>query len=183
VAVAVPLWLEYIGALPDYYGINNATKYVNPAPGNAMDTYVAAGIAIQSNWLGPQDTRLNSNPDSGLGIANVSDNQMNTDLGMPVSNNHGFGLGMAGQDQTNPTVAVEAMRRRIQLVTDICLENGCSSTDLFIAAALAQNSGFTKLNMRDLVNGVYGKRLDPSTNGGITIPWFAYTLSVKTICQ
>lgn len=47
----------------------------------------------------------------------------------------------------------------------------CSSTDIFIAAALAQNSGFDEKNMRDLIYG--GDRLDfnPSNPEKALLPW------------
>jgi hypothetical protein len=101
---------------------------------------VAAGIAVQSQWYSPLDTRMlaPNGSNSGLGIAQVSDPQM-------------VEYGLAGLDQTNPAIAVKAMQARIGLVQDACI--GCSVRDKLIVAALTQNgSGFIVDSMRDVMD-------------------------------
>jgi hypothetical protein len=52
-------------------------------------------------------------------------------------------------DPTNNEDAVILMKRRIQLVTDECKGNKCTDTDIYIAAALAQNGpGFSHIRMQ-----------------------------------
>ena len=54
-------------------------------------------------------------------------------------------------NQSERTWAVEYMRRRIKLVTDNC--KGCKPTDIYIAAALAQNGpGFNYVAMSEMSN-------------------------------
>jgi len=90
----------------------------------------------------------------GLGLASVSDAQMKAGYGQKVvdisGNVRGYGLGLAGFNQLDPVIASRAMARRIEQVLDVC--QGCSATDLFIAAALASNSGFYKDSMKSLLN-------------------------------
>jgi len=177
--------------------VDEAEKYVSHTS-NPMDTYTAAGIAIQcAGW----DRRT---ADSGKGAAQISDNQVETPYGVLVGDNRGHGLrcyikiGGNGcpeclteqelnkkdperklyvlegpHDQRDPKWAAIYMRRRIQLVTNRCID--CSSTDIFIAAGLAQNGpGFNLDQMKDLVNTVHGPRLVPKTPNGATIPWRQY---------
>ena len=81
----------------------------------------------------------------------------------------GYGYGLEGLNQENPDVAIEAMRRRIELVTaeDIC--KNCSLTDIFIAAGIAQNSDLLPSGMVELIPKPL--RLNPVTPNGITIKW------------
>src|SRR5258708_30509566 len=73
------------------------------------------------------------------------------------ANTGGYGLGLRSRgnnqpDQVDPAVAAGAMRIRIELVLEKCVN--CSPTDKFIAAALAENGpGFTSDNMRTLRKG------------------------------
>lgn len=62
------------------------------------------------------------------------------------------------------------MRREIKLVTDVCVSGGCTPTDIYIAAALAQNGpGFNLRNIKDLTSP---KAL--LKNGDVIINWVAY---------
>jgi len=89
---------------------------------------------------------------------------MNTDYGKPVWDSEihtlehfrGYGLGMAGENQAKGKVSVEAMMTRIKIVMEGCDEK-CTSTDLFLVAALAENGpGFNLDNMKTL-QGKYGR--------------------------
>jgi hypothetical protein len=159
--------------------VDEAEKYVYHTS-DPIDTYTAAGIAIQcAGWDNPFD------PNSGVGIAQVSINQAETEREKEIEGgDHGYGLRLCLDgvledvlDPNNNKDAVVLMKRRIQQVTNRCLN--CSSTDIFIAAGLAQNGpGFNWENMKDLVNGVYGKRIPPKIpyeiTNEITIPWRKY---------
>jgi hypothetical protein len=64
-------------------------------------------------------------------------------------------FGLAGQDQEDPEVAVQAMAQRINNVLEALSKNfrgkKCNAQDMLIAAALAQNgSGFTAKDIRDI---------------------------------
>jgi RHS repeat-associated protein len=127
--------------------VDEAQKHVYRTS-DPLDTYVAAGIAIQCAGT---DT-------GGVGIAQVSKQQAQTEWGEPVTDilgSHGYGLRLRcpnGQlekalDPNNAREAVVLMKRRIQIVLDECKQ--CTATDRYIAAALAQNGpGFTPINMR-----------------------------------
>jgi hypothetical protein len=134
-----------MGWMPDLNRIAIATTMQVLNPQNS-DIEVAAGIAVQSQWLGPQDFRGfpgTSSSSSGFGWAQVSDNQMAE-------------YGLAGQDQWDPDAAYAAMKKRINLVQDAC--KGCSARNKLIAAALAQNgSGFTSSNMVAALTNYMGK--------------------------
>jgi len=145
-----------------------------------LDSHVAAGIAIQcAGW----DEFWN--PNSGVGIAQITKNETETEWGQPIykldwrgnkvpdidpvtgeqktdrNNNllwqiRSYGLRCPDSElekalnPNNTKDAVILMKRRIQLVTNEC--KGCTSTDIYIAAGLAQNGpGFVYKDMR---NGV-----------------------------
>ena len=167
------------GKLAVKWRVDEAEKYVSPTS-DPIDTYTAAGIAIQ---CAGSDNPFN--PNSGVGPAQISQNQAETESGEPIYEYNiwgkqqyekedgnikldkngnpipiirGYGLRLRcldGElekvlDPNNSKNAAILMKRRIQLVTDEC--NGCTSTDIYIAAGLAQNGpGFTHKNMR---NGV-----------------------------
>jgi RHS repeat-associated protein len=79
-------------------------------------------------------------------------------------------------DPENTTWAVTYMKRRIKLVIDKCDEK-CTSTDIYIAAALAQNGpGFTLLNMKDLMP--ISKRINVN---GLTLNWYDYFDRAKAV--
>lgn len=155
--------------------VDEAEKYVYHTS-DPMDTYTAAGIAIQcAGWDNP------FNPNSGVGIAQVSKNQAETEWGKPVfdknGNIRGYGLRWGcpngeleeALDPNNNKDAVILMKRRIQLVTNEC--TNCTATDIYIAAGLAQNGpGFTHINMRKM------PKLTPDQREsfGIVMDWIGY---------
>ncbi len=156
--------------------VDEAEKYVKQTS-EYLDTYTAAGVAIQcAGWDNPFD------PNSGVGISQVSRNQASTKWGRPiyeyievasgrvggrslkfkvyVNKNgklipviRGYGLKLDCDqeplDPNDPDDAVILMKRRIQLVTDECKK--CTDTDIYIAAALAQNGpGFSHVGMKEI---------------------------------
>lgn len=154
-----------------------------------INTYTAGGIGVQCagtnfNWPGGY---------SGEGLGQISDKQVQTGYGEKVidwlDNVRGCGLTKAGEevhDQNIPVWAVHYMRRRIQQVVDAC--DKCTSTDKFIAAALAQNGpGFTHYELTQTVlvknpadpNNLFryltpDKKIDSSRSDGVTVNWAKY---------
>lgn len=99
--------------------------------------------------------------------------------GQPIPIIRGYGLRLPCPDteeleepldQNVYQNAVILMRREIKLVTDVCVSGGCTPTDIYIAAALAQNGpGFNLRNIKDLTGP---KAL--LKNGDVIINWVAY---------
>jgi RHS repeat-associated protein len=200
-----------------YYGAKNyVEKYVDLPKWDWLNTYTAAGIALQCagrSLDGPW-----SDPDySGFGPGQITKIQIETEYGVMIPDpddpdnnqrNRGFGLlcyvvlkankelgkyiscavcktrdemdSIYGpgnyfletpHDRNNIKWAVEYMRRRIKIVTDACVAAGCSSTDIYIAAALAQNgSGLTKFNLDNWLT-VKKNRINSDS---LTLNWFKY---------
>jgi RHS repeat-associated protein len=177
--------------------VNEAEKYVRRTA-DKMDTYAAAGIAIQcAGW----DRIWDYN--SGVGIAQVSQNQVEKGYGEPlyvyeVEGNEfgglevvqaekngkleirGYGLRKCGLhniletplDPNDPADAVILMKRRIQLVTNACV--GCTDTDRYIAAALAQNGpGFTHVRMRK-IGKTTSESMKKYNNPDVSREWFGF---------
>lgn len=132
--------------------VDIAEKYVSRTS-DYMDTYVAAGIAVQcAGW------NEKWNDYSGLGIAQITRKQAETESGKKITDIwerfRGYGLCPAEElnkplDPMNTKDAVILMKREIQLVTNEC--KGCKNTDIYIAAGLAQNGpGFSYKEMQFL---------------------------------
>src|SRR5574341_1150759 len=141
-----------LGACPDYTGIEKAISLMVQVDRGGDDILVAAGIAVQSEW--PDLVNLNKKY-SGFGPAQLSRAQLDTSYGKPVPGSEQYGLGLKGEDPTNPSTAVTGMSRRIYQVVNAC--NFCSAEDKLIMAALAQNNGFTLASMRDIKSFYYNK--------------------------
>ena len=133
-----------LGFVPDYKGINIAEQHV--ANNNAI---VGAGIAVQSEYYGPWDTRAGApnGEHSGLGYAQATDTEMQA---LAQEN-----PALQGMDQEDPAVAVQVMATRIEMAVNAC--NRCvDDTDRFIVAALAQNGsgfGIDSIKFLPVVNG------------------------------
>ncbi|MBI3160260.1 MAG: hypothetical protein HYZ26_11745 [Chloroflexi bacterium] len=117
----VDIWL---GNAPDCDGIEIAKEHVVNKNGTAL---VAAGIAVQSQWLQSEETErkhheINPNSSSGYGIAQASYSE--TD------------------DPFDPQNAIEVMETRIENALQPCTGGVivCTATDMIIIAALAQNN-------------------------------------------
>ncbi len=150
----------------------------------------AAAIAVQCYG---QALDIFAGPYDGEGIAQISKKQVEKEYGEKVMDWLGYvrgcGLRYEGEDvhdHTDPVWAVEYMRRRIQQVLEVC--DKCTSTDKFIAAALAQNgSGFTHYeltqtvlnkapeNPEDLYRYITSdKKIDFGRSDGVTVNWAKY---------
>jgi hypothetical protein len=119
---------------------------------------VAAGIAVQSQWGGfPQDWVevhgipgiLDPDTNASLGIASLTAGEMQE----------------YGGNALNPADAVQALTQKIQKSVAAC--TGCSATDQFIVAGMAQN-GFTPGQVGDILGNPDYRRPDGS------IKWSAY---------
>jgi len=113
-------------------------------------------------------------------MGQITNGEMSTAYGTKVDcEDCGYGLGMPGLNQNLPGVATFAMRTKLELTTGMCskLAYECSATDVFIASSLTQaGPAFTKDDMRDLINGVYGQPnlVDPTNPNGATLAWDEY---------
>jgi RHS repeat-associated protein len=144
------------GAGPDSRGLRIVQQHrglIESAAG-AQPIIVAAGIAVQSQWGGfPQDwVEVN-------GIPGILPPDTNASLGiasMTASEMQGY-----GGNALNPADAVQALSQKIQKSVAAC--TGCSATDQFIVAGMAQN-GFTPKDV--------GNALAFMSNG--TIAWSDY---------
>jgi RHS repeat-associated protein len=186
---------------------NYVDKYVNLAKTDWMNTYTAAGVAVQC-WAQSYDIkqRFEKNNYSGLGPAKITNMEIYTPYGVAVDGADSYGLlcyivykrlslfkyapctvceskkymnDMYGSgnykqeeyhDQTEMKWAVEYMRRRIKLSVDACIKKGCTDTDIYIAASMAQmGTSFTKLNVEEIEELPIERRTD-----GVNINWNAY---------
>ncbi len=107
---------------------------------------------------------------TGIGIAKVTDMQMETPTNVRIpcpspdeKKTCGVGLGLrttvhcnifcpASQDQDTDSVATTAMQTRISLRTEKCLNNGCTATDEFLVAALAENESMNPQEVETAIN-------------------------------
>jgi len=166
------------GGQPRIYGLTLAAQYVNRSGSYYLNTYTAAGIGVQNPKQARtgvasipfQVSNLLNGGNTGEGIAKVTDNQMNTQLGKITTNNgHTVtGLGMLGQDQYDGYIAAQAMAVRIHLRTGECENSGCKATDTFLAAALAENESINPKELRLALQSY------PSTEGPVTMDWAQY---------
>jgi len=170
---------------PKYNDYTRKAQEYGDKSSGYMSTYVIAAIGVQNphitRWYLPKGIGKYFSH-THLGVAKVSDTEMDTDYGVKIFDKkksfRGYGLGMIGQDQTDPKVAVEAMTRRIQIVTSAC-DARCTSTDIFLVSALAQNGpGFNLDNMNILM---HGKDYIPRPTGGTcSLDWGTYIISADT---
>jgi hypothetical protein len=186
---------------PDYRGLCIVQKLMKPDPNDDINTYVAAGVAIESQLYNPgTDTRdsynnwINKlfNPfdpyHTGLGICNISDKQMQTPFGEPIDepgkDNHQLGLGLGDVDQELPRVAVRAMKRRILAVINNqdpkfkCTK--CSVTDEFILAAHAEASNFYIKDILVLQSKPF-RRTSPGGPNDVQFDWMKFFQSNHSV--
>ena len=180
--LAVEMALVPLGVIPALTGMCIVEKIMHPKAGDYLNTYTAAGVAIESNFYDPWvDTRgglyWRFEPfdyyHSGLGICNISDAQMDTAFGEKIiengePNGH-YGLGLRYFDQEYPQTAVVAMKMRLLLVIEPCTD--CSVTDIFIASALARGSNLFPSDIKILKTEY---RIKPSSPNGMTFNWALY---------
>ncbi|MCC6300704.1 MAG: hypothetical protein IT314_15550 [Anaerolineales bacterium] len=80
-------------------------------------------------------------------------------------------------NQTDVDLGIIYMKRKIEAVINSC-RAGCTATDLFIAAALGQGSGFTPQNMSEISNPNPDDPADlykiPVDERGVSINWLQY---------
>jgi hypothetical protein len=157
--------------------VNEAEKYVSHTS-DPIDTYTAAGIAIQCAGV---DTFYDPNNGQGIAQVSTKQaetewgkpvyeynnqgsivpqydtkgNIIYDKNGNPKPIIRGYGLRCPGDDPEkaldpyNNQDAVILMKRRIKLVTDAC--SNCTDTDIYIAAALAQNGpGFSQIEINQM---------------------------------
>jgi len=111
-----------LGWGPDSYGIVIATSNINSDTGS-IET--AAGIAVQSEFLGPLDYIIIPGASSGYGIAQTNVKEIKS-------------LDLGDLNPLNNADSVKVMQARINSAHKACLQ--CTDTDFFVVAALAQNN-------------------------------------------
>ena len=127
----------FFGKSPDWRGIQTVERYMSP---DIDSIEVDAGIEVQSQWYGLWDTRTFApSSSSGLGIAQVNDEQMKS-------------YELEGLNQMEPSVALLAMERRIELVQEEC-PNCCARDDLIVAAMAQNGPGFDTPDIGDVLGG------------------------------
>jgi hypothetical protein len=148
-----------------------------------LDTYVEAAIATESPIV-IFGARINTRPRgifggnrfSGIGLAKISDAEMEGKFGKIVDDKHiKVGLGLrdgpcdkgCDMDQNDPTVAAIAMRARISIRLDVCVQNGCSNTDMFVVALLAADERMTWQTL----NQAFKNDKYNSDDGIVTLNW------------
>jgi hypothetical protein len=152
-----------------------------------LDIYTLAGLYTQSpflkntRWRGPVYAAAplwDKDPYYvGIGVAKVTDAQMERPEGDQIPND-GIGLGLRTEhcdstcpsgvlDQDDYEVAYLAMKTRISLRVKKCINNGCTATDAFIVAALAENESITPKQVQTAINQY--RQNDPSK--GVIINW------------
>lgn len=152
-----------IGCNTDKGRIATAKKAVPISFSDPLNTYTAAGIAVQcfgGDYTWPwKDINY-----SGLGIAQITQKEaeiaygepikdpfQKDDNGRPVIRGYGLCTGIYDYRPQDKDWSAEYMRRRIQMVVDKC--NFCTERDIFIVASLAQNGpGFTIANIDAIKN-------------------------------
>jgi RHS repeat-associated protein len=153
----------------------------DPNCSHVLDTYVQAAIQMESPFgfsTRPRSPygRNDSNRFTGLGLAKISDAEMEGKFGKIVDDEHiKVGLGLrdgpcdkgCAMDQTKPEVAAIAMRVRISMRLDVCVQNGCSDTDMFIVALLAGDERITP----QALNQAFKNDKYNSDNGIVTLNW------------
>ncbi len=124
-------------------GIKTVERYMDPDKDRIE---VAAGIAVQSQYYGFWD-RARFPFGSSKGIAQVTNTEMEE-----------FGLNC---NLDEASCSISAMAKRIDLVLKWC--KLCSPEDKLVAAALAQNGGFSGGDMQALYNNRIEGNIDWDT--------------------
>jgi RHS repeat-associated protein len=148
---------------------NNPLRYTDPTGhkgecvsdticGGMLDTLVEAAIKTESPLWGKSTRwgwfmRLFGDKYDSIGRAKISDAIMEGKYGEPVEGNPAqIGIELRNgpckfwgckMNQGTPSVAALAMKERIAMRLDLCVKNGCKSTDMFIVALLAADERLT----------------------------------------
>jgi len=115
---------SWYGQYPDYRGVDTAKKNVEKTK-SGSSTVTAAAIAVQSQYYlgGAEDFVTRHITKGGLGIAQISDEQMK--------------VLVPGGDPTKLADAVRAMEMRLENGAAACIN--CNDTDKLIAMMVSQN--------------------------------------------
>jgi len=130
-------------------------------------------VLLWAHWFGGGDYRNRS-----LGPGKITDGQMEGPEGVWLESlgygDRGTGLGLrdgpcaiqgCAMDQNNSEIAFIAMRKKITLRLDVCVEYGCTNTDMFMSALLAADERVSRIELRNAFRNY------PSTNEAVTVDW------------
>ncbi len=161
-----------------------------------LETYTRAGIDMVSpygnsrprkpvlffTYFWDQDYKNRS-----IGPAAVTETQIETERGKPIIDPRtgevrSVGLGLrdhpctvdgCDMDQNDSDVAVMAMRIRISLRLDACVESDCTDTDMFLAAILAADEKVSPDLLSQALDGKYYMP-GPNVPDTVTMDWGVY---------
>jgi hypothetical protein len=113
---------------------------------------------------------------TGIGLAKISDAEMEGEFGKIVDKEHiKVGLGLRDgscdkgcvMDQDDADVAALAMKTRISMRLDVCVQNACTGTDMFIVALLAGDERITPQRL----DQAFKNEIYESVDGVVTLDW------------
>ena len=119
-----------------------------------------------------------------IGPAKISDAIMEGLYGEAVDENHPgqTGLGLregscsilgCGMDQDDADIATLAMRTRISMRLDVCVQNGCTDTDMFVTTLLAADERITPQTL----NQAFKNKDYKSENVSVMLNWEKFLVS------
>jgi RHS repeat-associated protein len=121
------VWNPLFGTGPDIDGLRVAQDHQDLiddyATADAPAITLAAGIAVQSQWMIQDVIESRIDAEASLGIAQMTSAEMRKYVG--------------GGSALDPDLAIQALSRKIGEAVAAC--TGCSTTDKFIVAGVAQN--------------------------------------------
>ena len=115
------------GKGPDRIGLavaqHHGSLITENATEDALPIMMAAGVAVQSQWMIQDVIESRIDAEASLGIAQMTPAEMQKYVG--------------GGSALDPSLAMQALSRKIGEAVAAC--TGCSTTDKFIVAGVAQN--------------------------------------------
>lgn len=158
------VWNPLFGTGPDRDGLRVAQDHQDLiddyATADAPAIALAAGIAVQSQWMIQDVIESRIDAEASLGIAQMTPAEMQKHVG--------------GGSALDPRLAIQALSRKIGEAVAAC--TGCSTTDKFIIAGVAQNGRMDRYEVGRILDGYrkngqiewgsYFVDLQPDISGG-----------------
>ena len=154
------MWNPLFGTGPDLLGLQVAQNHQeligNYATTDVSAIALAAGIAVQSQWMIQDVIESQIDTNASLGIAQMTPGEMQRYAG--------------GGSALDPNLAVQALSKKIGDAVAAC--TGCSTTDKFIIAGVAQNGRMNPKEVGNILKSPY------RSNG--EIDWVRYFAKLTT---